>query len=128
MCSDEPEALCGDISGDIIEIIKHRLDTSALDQANAIVIALGRQIFGARKLTSATFGRALQEFGGRALVDLPALMGNYAGTAALLTAFDCSWIPISHQQSRHRDAVDALLRPSSGIGQTNFLVRACDIV
>jgi len=62
--------------------------TSDLDQADAVVIDLGREIFGARKVASATFARALQHFGRRALVDLVALMGNYAGTAALLIAFD----------------------------------------
>jgi 4-carboxymuconolactone decarboxylase len=57
-------------------------------EADAIVIELGREIFGARKVASATFARSLRQFGRRALVDLVALMGNYAGTAALLTAFD----------------------------------------
>ena len=84
----EPEALREGISRDIIEVVMHRLDTSGLDQADAIVIELGREIFGARKVTSKTFARALRHFGQRALVDLVALMGNYAGTAALLTAFD----------------------------------------
>ena len=84
----EPEALREGISREIIEVIKHRLDTSGLDQADAIVIELGREIFGAKKVTSETFARALRHFGHRALVDLVALMGNYAGTAALLTAFD----------------------------------------
>jgi len=84
----EPEALREGISREIIEVIKHRLDTSGLDQADAIVIELGREIFGARKVASETFARALRHFGHRALVDLVALMGNYAGTAALLTAFD----------------------------------------
>jgi 4-carboxymuconolactone decarboxylase len=84
----EPEALREGISQDIIAVIKHRLDTSGLDQVDAIVIEMGREIFGARKLTSETFARALRHFGHRALVDLVALMGNYAGTAALLTAFD----------------------------------------
>ena len=84
----EPEALREGVSRDIIEIIKHRLDTSGLDHADAIVIELGREIFGARKVASETFARALWHFGRRALVDLVALMGNYAGTAGLLTAFD----------------------------------------
>ena len=84
----EPEALREGISRDIIEVVMHRLDTSGLDQADAIVIEMGREIFGARKVTSETFARALRHFGHRALVDLVALMGNYAGTAALLTAFD----------------------------------------
>jgi 4-carboxymuconolactone decarboxylase len=84
----EPEALREGISRDVIEIIKHRLETSGLDYADAVVIELGREIFGARKVASETFTRALRHFGRRALVDLVALMGNYAGTAALLTAFD----------------------------------------
>jgi 4-carboxymuconolactone decarboxylase len=89
----EPEALGEGISQEIIEIIKHRKDTNGLDEADAIVIELGREIFGARKVASATFARSLRQFGRRALVDLVALMGNYAGTAALLTAFDMQLDP-----------------------------------
>jgi 4-carboxymuconolactone decarboxylase len=44
-------------------------------------------------VASTTFARSLRQFGGRALVDLVALMGNYAGTAALLTAFDMQLDP-----------------------------------
>jgi 4-carboxymuconolactone decarboxylase len=89
----EPEALSEGISHEIIEVIKYRKDTNGLDEADAIVIELGRQIFGARKVASATFARSLRQFGRRALVDLVALMGNYAGTAALLTAFDMQLDP-----------------------------------
>ena len=45
----EPEAIREGISREIIEIIKHREETSGLDEADGIVIELGRQIFGARK-------------------------------------------------------------------------------
>ena len=89
----EPEALSEGISQEIIEVIKHRRDTNGLDEADAIVIELGREIFGARRVASATFARSLRQFGRRALVDLVALMGNYAGTAALLTAFDMQLDP-----------------------------------
>jgi 4-carboxymuconolactone decarboxylase len=89
----EPEALGEGVSEEIIDIIKHRKDTSGLNEVDAIVIELGREIFGARRVTSATFARSLQQFGCRALVDLVALMGNYAGTAALLTAFDMQLDP-----------------------------------
>jgi 4-carboxymuconolactone decarboxylase len=82
----------GHFPGDI-EIIKHRKDTSRLDETDAIVIELGREIFGASKLASATFARSLRQFGRRALVDLVALMRNYAGTAAVLTAFDMQLDP-----------------------------------
>jgi len=89
----EPEALSEGISAEIVEVIKHRRETNDLDEADAVVIELGREIFGARRVASATFARALRQFGRRALVDLVALMGNYAGTAALLTAFDMQLDP-----------------------------------
>ena len=89
----EPEAIGEGISREIIEIIKHRKDTSDLDEADAIVIELGREIFAAKKVTPATFARSLRQFGQRALVDVVALMGNYAGTAALLIAFDMQLDP-----------------------------------
>jgi hypothetical protein len=44
---------------------RDRLATSGLDQADAIVIELGREIFGARKVTSEMFTRALRQFGDR---------------------------------------------------------------
>jgi 4-carboxymuconolactone decarboxylase len=89
----EPVAFAEGISREIVEIIKHRKGTNGLDEVDAVVIELGREIFGARKVASATFSRALRQFGRRALVDLVALMGNYAGTAALLTAFDMQLDP-----------------------------------
>jgi putative methionine-R-sulfoxide reductase with GAF domain/alkylhydroperoxidase family enzyme len=84
----EPAAAVEGISGEIIASIRHRGDTSGLADADAIVIDLAREIFGARHVSSATYARALRQFGRRSLVDLVALMGNYASTAALLTAFD----------------------------------------
>jgi hypothetical protein len=38
---------------EIIEIIKHRKDTNGLDEPDAIVIELGREILGARKVAPA---------------------------------------------------------------------------
>ena len=89
----EPAALAEGISREIIAIIKYRRNTSELAEADRIVIDLGREIFGARKVSPATYARALQQFGRRKLIDLVALMGNYAATAALLTAFDMQLDP-----------------------------------
>ena len=89
----EAEALREGLSPEVIETIRHRRDTGGLDAADAIVIEMGREIFTSRKVTSATFARALKLFGRRKLVDLVALMGNYAATAALLTAFDMQLDP-----------------------------------
>jgi len=84
----EAEALREGLSREIVETIRHRGDTGWLDEADAVVIELGREIFTARRVSAATFARALAQFGGRKLIDLVALMGNYAATAAMMTAFD----------------------------------------
>jgi 4-carboxymuconolactone decarboxylase len=89
----EEEARREGVSDDIIERIRHRRNTSGLAVADAVVIEFGREMFAARKVSSTTFARALQLLGRRKLVDLVALMGNYAATAALLTAFDMQLDP-----------------------------------
>jgi 4-carboxymuconolactone decarboxylase len=89
----EPAALAEGISREIVDIVKYRRDPHGLAEADAIVIDLGREIFGARKVSAETYTRALRLFGRRKLVDLVALMGNYAATAALLTAFDMQLDP-----------------------------------
>src|SRR5437870_2373271 len=59
----EAEARREGIAPEVIETIRHRRDPGTLDEADAVVIELGREIFGARKLSSATFARALKLFG-----------------------------------------------------------------
>jgi L-methionine (R)-S-oxide reductase len=76
------------IAADLVELVRARGDTSGLAEADAAVIELARGLFAARRVGPALYARALELFGRRKLVDLVALMGNYAGTAALLTAFD----------------------------------------
>lgn len=89
----EAEAEREGVPRDVIEAIRHRRSTAGLDPADAIVIELGREIFVRRKVSPETFARALARFGRRRLIDLVALMGNYASTAALLTAFDMQLDP-----------------------------------
>ena len=89
----EAEALREGVPADVIETLKHRRDLETIDPADAVVVALAREIFTSRKVASATFARALALFGRKSLVELVALMGNYAATAALLTAFDMQLDP-----------------------------------
>jgi 4-carboxymuconolactone decarboxylase len=84
----EPEALKEGVPQAVIDVIKHRKSTQGLDETYAAIIELGRETFGGHKLSSATFARAKAVFEPTKLVELVLLMGNYAGTAALLTAFD----------------------------------------
>lgn len=84
----EPEALKEGVEPQVIDVIKYRKSTEGLAETDAIVIELGRQIWRDHRVTSELFAKAKAVFGPHKLVELVLLMGNYAGTAALLTAFD----------------------------------------
>ncbi|MDB5569575.1 MAG: carboxymuconolactone decarboxylase [Hyphomicrobiales bacterium] len=84
----EPEALRVGVPNEVVEAIKHRKPLEGLADEDSVIIQLGREAFGKRKVSSETYARALQRFGAPKLVNLVALMGNYASTAALLTVFD----------------------------------------
>lgn len=84
----EPEALKEGVSQNVIDVIKHRRSTAGLDETDATIIELGRQIWRDHKVKSETFAKAKAIFGPNKLIELVMLMGNYAGTAALLTAVD----------------------------------------
>lgn len=84
----EPEALKEGVPQNVIDVIKHRRSTEGLDETDAVIIDLGRQVWRDHKVTSATFAKARDIFGPRKLIELVMLMGNYAGTAALLATVD----------------------------------------
>jgi 4-carboxymuconolactone decarboxylase len=84
----EPEALKEGVPQAVIDVIKYRRSTAGLDTTDALVIELGRQLWRDHKVSAETFAQAKAVFGPNKLVDLVMLMGNYAGTAALLTAVD----------------------------------------
>jgi 4-carboxymuconolactone decarboxylase len=89
----EGEALKAGVTPALIDTIRNRTSLSGVDAADATIIALGREMFGARKVSSEAYAAALKQFGQRGLVDLVALMANYAGTAAILCAFDMQLDP-----------------------------------
>jgi len=84
----EPEALKEGVEQSVIDVIKFRKSTAGLDETDAVVIEIGRQLWRDHKVASDTFAKLKALFGPNKLVDLVLLMGNYAGTAALLTAVD----------------------------------------
>ena len=84
----EPEALKEGVAAAVIDVIKHRKSTAGLDETDATVIELGRQIFRDHKVTPELFAKAKALFGPHKLIEQVMLMGNYAGTAALLIAVD----------------------------------------
>jgi 4-carboxymuconolactone decarboxylase len=84
----EPEGLKEGVPPAVVDAIKNRKALDGLDPTDAIVIQFGRELWRDHKVTSPTFAKAKDVFGPKQLVDLVMLMGNYASTAALLTAFD----------------------------------------
>jgi 4-carboxymuconolactone decarboxylase len=87
-CAHEPEALKEGVGAHVIDVIRHRRSTAGLAATDAAVIEFAREIFRDHKVKPDTFAKARVIFGPHKLVELVMLMGNYAGTAALLTAFD----------------------------------------
>lgn len=88
----EPAALAEGLDAEIIEIVKRRKPVARpgkrLGKKEAVIIQLGRELFGKRKLGSATYARAVALFGRRGVLELAALMGNYAMTAVILDTVD----------------------------------------
>ena len=84
----EPEALQVGVPQTVVDVIKYRKSTAGLSELDAAIIEFGRQAVGKHKVTSDAFARLKALFAPNKLVDLVLLMGNYAGTAILLAAFD----------------------------------------
>jgi 4-carboxymuconolactone decarboxylase len=81
------------VPAEVVEVIKHRRPTAGLDETDALIIELGRQLWRDHKVASDTFAKLKAIFGPNKLIDLVMLMGNYAGTAALLHAVDMQLHP-----------------------------------
>jgi 4-carboxymuconolactone decarboxylase len=84
----EQEARQEGLEERIIDLVRLRLPVDGLDEREATIVRLGREIFESHRLSQETYAQTLALFGTKTLVDLVCLIGNYAGTAILLTAFD----------------------------------------
>jgi 4-carboxymuconolactone decarboxylase len=68
--------------------VKYRRGVEGLSETETVIIQLGREMYGDKKVKSETFASALKIFGKKQLVEVVVLMGIYAQTAGLLNAFD----------------------------------------
>ena len=84
----EPTALKAGLEQATIDVVKFRKDITNLEEKEAAIIQLGREMFGKSKVSSDTFARALKLLGEEGLVNLVVHMGDYSGTALLLRTFD----------------------------------------
>jgi 4-carboxymuconolactone decarboxylase len=72
----------------IIDIIKYEKPVVGLDEKETAIINFGRETFGQRKVSPATFAEVERLFGRKGTVDLFWLMAGYSSSAAELAAFD----------------------------------------
>lgn len=109
----ELEALAVGLDAGIIDIVRHRKPLTGLADREAIIIEVGRELFGTRRLGADTYARALGLLGKTNLVDVIDVMGRYASTAATLTAFNqrmpAGWrqslpLPFTHPDDIHPDS------------------------
>ncbi len=84
----EPAAQKAGLAQAIIDTVKYRRPLTTLGEKEAVIVQLGRDSISKHKVGSDTFARALKLFGNQGVVDIVALMGDYAATTILLNAAD----------------------------------------
>jgi cytosine deaminase len=84
----EPVALREGLAPSIVNVVKHRRPLDGVPETESAIIALGREVFRDRHVRPATYAAALRLLGRTGVIALVHLMGNYASTAVMLTAFD----------------------------------------
>ena len=109
----ELEAIAVSLDEEIIDVVRHRKPITGMSDREAIIIEVGRELFGTRALSAGTYARALALLGKTNLVDVIDVMGRYASTAATLTAFNqrmpAGWrqslpLPFTHPDDIHPDS------------------------
>ena len=73
---------------DIIDTVKFRRPLTNLAEKDAVIVQLGRDAIGKHRVSSETFSRAEKQFGRQGLVNIVALIGDYAATTILLNVAD----------------------------------------
>lgn len=84
----EPAAQKAGLEQRIIDIVKYRRPLTPLGEKEAVIVQLGRDSIGTHKVSSDTFARAVKLFGNQGVVNIVALMGDYAATTILLHVAD----------------------------------------
>ena len=86
--SHEPAARKAGLEQQIIDTVKYRRPLTALGEKEAVIVQLGRDSISKHKVSSDTFARAVKLFGHQGVVNIVALMGDYAATTILLNVAD----------------------------------------
>jgi len=83
-----PAARRAGVSDALVDALRDRKPLPPVAPDEAAVIKYATEFYQTHKVSPATFQAALDQFGPQVLVELTALMGNYAQTAFILNAFE----------------------------------------
>jgi 4-carboxymuconolactone decarboxylase len=84
----EPPARKAGLEQQVIDTVKHRRPLATLGEKEAVIIQLGRDAITKHKVASDTFARGVKQFGHQGVVNIVALMGDYAASSILLNVAD----------------------------------------
>ena len=84
----EPAAQKAGLAQAIIDTVKYRRPLTTLGEKEAVIVQLGRDAISKHRVGSDTFARAVKLFGNQGVVNIVALMGDYAATTILLNVSD----------------------------------------
>lgn len=76
------------LESDVIEVVRREGPSTGLDEADAALVDLARELFDDHNVAADTYARAVDAFGVTDLVDMVALMGSHAADAVVLAGFD----------------------------------------
>jgi len=84
----EATALKNGVDATVIAAIRNRRALTGIDEKDAVVIRLGRQMFSDRKVDSGTFAKIVELYGRKGAMDLVAVMNTYAVSGFYAIAVD----------------------------------------
>ena len=84
----EASGLKAGIDARVIDVVRNNGALTGLDEKDATVIRFGRQLFGDKKVDSATFAKAVELWGRRGTMDMVAAMNTYAVSGYFAIAVD----------------------------------------
>jgi 4-carboxymuconolactone decarboxylase len=84
----EATALKNGVDAKVIDVIRRKGALTGIDERDAAVIRLGRQLFTDKKVDRATFAKIVDFYGKRGAMDLVAVMNTYAVSGFYAIAVD----------------------------------------
>ena len=84
----EASGLKAGIDAKVIDVVRFNRPLTGLDEKDAAVIRLGRQLLNDKKVDSATFAKVVELWGKRGAMDMVAAMSTYAVSGFFAIAVD----------------------------------------